>query len=121
MRIHHLAMRTLKLARLESFYAETLGLPVIQRDGARSVWLRAGDAILMIEQAEASEPPIPAMGMDLVAFAVHVDDVERYRRILIENQIETESETAYTIYFRDPDGRRIGISHFPGEKVTIDP
>jgi catechol 2,3-dioxygenase-like lactoylglutathione lyase family enzyme len=118
MRIHHIAMRTRGLAALESFYASVLGLPVVQRDGARSVWLRAGEALLMLEQADDGEPLVPEGTRELVAFAVHKDDAERYRRILETNEVVIEGETAYTIYFRDPDGRRVGLSHFPGQIVS---
>ena len=79
MRIHHIAMRTRQLARLEAFYTQVLGLGVVQRDTSRSVWLRAGDAILMLETAEANEPHAIAAGsMELVAFHVHKDDMARF-------------------------------------------
>src|SRR3954447_20929359 len=115
MRIHHLAMRTRRLVRLESFYTTVLGFSVIHRDGTRSVWLAAGDAIVMLEDADAGEPGIAPGTMELVAFAVGKEDVARHRRILAENNVAVEAETVYTIYFRDPDGRRIALSHFPGE------
>lgn len=114
MRIHHIAMRTKQLARLEPFYADLLGLPVVHRDGTRSVWLRAGDSILMLEEADEGEPTVPLRTMELVAFAVHLDELERYKRLLGAHGVAIEAETAYTVYFRDPDGRRIGLSHFPG-------
>jgi catechol-2,3-dioxygenase len=115
MRIHHIAMRTRQLTALETFYGGVLALPIVQRDGERSVWLRAGEALVMLEEAEDGEPPPPAGGMELLAFNVTVDDLTRFRAVLAENKIAIEAETAYTIYFRDPDGRRIGLSHFPGE------
>jgi catechol 2,3-dioxygenase-like lactoylglutathione lyase family enzyme len=97
-------MRTPDLPRLERFYAGTLGLPVVRRDDGRgSVWLDAGGTVLMLERATREEPSVPAGTRELVAFAV--DDKEAWRARLV-----VEDETAHTLYFRDPDGRRIAVS-----------
>jgi glyoxylase I family protein len=112
MRVHHLAFRTRDLTRLERFYTDALGLSVARRDGERSVWLRAGGTTLMLEQAADDEPEIARGSMDLVAFAIEAPDMDRWRRVLETNAIPIEGQTAFTIYFRDPDGRRIGLSHY---------
>jgi glyoxylase I family protein len=112
MRVHHLAFRTRDLTRLERFYTDALGLSVARRDGERSVWLRAGGTILMLECAEEGEPEVSRGSMELVAFAIDALDVERWRRVLDANGIAVEGETAFTFYFRDPDGRRIALSHY---------
>jgi catechol 2,3-dioxygenase-like lactoylglutathione lyase family enzyme len=112
MRVHHLAFRTRDLTRLERFYTDALGLSVARRDGERSVWLRAGGTTLMLELAEDWEPDLARESMDLVAFGIDAQDVERWRRVLEANAIEIIGETAFTLYFRDPDGRRIGLSHY---------
>jgi glyoxylase I family protein len=112
MRVHHLAFRTRDLTRLERFYTDALGLSVARRDGERSVWLRAGGTTLMIELAEEGEPGVPPGSKDLVAFGVEAEDIDRWRRVLGVNAIPIEGETAFTLYFRDPDGRRIGLSHY---------
>jgi catechol 2,3-dioxygenase-like lactoylglutathione lyase family enzyme len=111
MRIHHLAMRTTDTARLERFYAGVLGLRVVRRDEARdSVWLAAGDAVIMIERAaEEAEPGVPAGTKELLAFAV--DDLSAWRaRVSVEVAIEARTE--HTVYFRDPDGRRLAVSDY---------
>jgi catechol 2,3-dioxygenase-like lactoylglutathione lyase family enzyme len=112
MRIHHLAMRTHDVARLERFYAGLLGFAVSRRDDARgSVWLDAGGAILMLERAGATEACVVAPGsMELVAFAV--DDREAWRARLERAGVVVEDETGHTLYFRDPDGRRVAVSTF---------
>ena len=112
MRVHHLAFRTRDLTRLERFYTDALGLSIARRDGERSVWLRAGGTTLMLEQAEDGEPEIARDSRELVAFGIEAPDVERWRRVLEANGIAIEGETAYTLYVRDPDGRRIGLSHY---------
>ena len=112
MRVHHLAFRTRDLTRLERFYTDALGLSIARRDGERSVWLRAGGTILMLEQAEDGEPDVMPESKELVAFGIEPQDMERWRRVLEVNAIPIEEETGFTIYFRDPDGRRIGLSHY---------
>jgi catechol 2,3-dioxygenase-like lactoylglutathione lyase family enzyme len=105
-RIHHVALRTRDLARLEQFYATVLGLRVVRRDDARgSVWLDVGGTVLMLERAGENEPDVPAGTMDLVAFAV--DDTETWR-----GRVALEAETEHTLYFRDPDGRRVAVSSY---------
>jgi catechol-2,3-dioxygenase len=99
-------MRTRDVARLERFYAGVLGLAVMRRDDARgSVWLDAGGSVLMIERAEAEEPLAAAGTKELLAFAV--DDKEVWRE-----RVAVEAETAHTLYFRDPDGRRVAVSDY---------
>lgn len=108
MKIHHVALRTHDAARLEAFYASTLGLRVVRRDPARgSTWLDAGGAIVMIERAGDGEPPVPPGSLELLAF--RMDDapgeMDRWRA-----RVDVEAETQHTLYFRDPDGRRVAVS-----------
>ena len=106
MRIHHVALRTLDLERLERFYGTVLEFAVLRRDAERgSVWLDAGGAILMLERAEPGEPAISEESKELLAFAV--DDKEAWR-----SRVRVEGETAHTLYFRDPDGRRLAVSSY---------
>jgi glyoxylase I family protein len=117
MRIHHLALRTRRLAELVRFYGRTLGLRRLRTSRAsgrvRSVWLEMGDAILMIERAESSEPRIPRGSLELLAFAVSPTEHARLRSRLERSGIPLDGEpTPFTSYVRDPDGRRVGISHF---------
>ncbi len=110
MRIHHVAFRTRDLPRLESFYADRLGLEVMRRDGSRSVWLRAGDAILMLERAEADEPDVVPGSMEMLALEIRA---EEYAEYIYRFEGKIEAETTHTMYVRDPDGRRVGLSHYP--------
>jgi catechol 2,3-dioxygenase-like lactoylglutathione lyase family enzyme len=112
MRVHHLAFRTRDLVRLERFYTDLLGLTIARRDEERSVWLRAGGTILMLEQIDGDEVCMLGGTRELVAFGIEEADADRWRRTLATNQIAIEEETAFTIYFRDPDGRRIALSHY---------
>ncbi|MDB4941473.1 MAG: Lactoylglutathione lyase [Labilithrix sp.] len=113
MRIHHLAFRTSSLARLERFYVDALGLAVVKRHADRSVWLDAGGAIVMLELREEDEGDASPTSKDLVAFAVPPEDRARITERLAAAGIAVEASTEYTLYVRDPDGRRIGLSSYP--------
>ncbi len=117
LRIHHLALRARDPSLTERFYVSVLGLPLLRRDDARgSVWLDASGVVLMIERAEGDEPSVPDDSKDLVAFAV--DDREVWRRRLGEAGVAIEAETAFTLYFRDPDGRRVAVSVYAFDPGT---
>ncbi len=112
MRLHHLALRTRDVPRLRAFYADVLGLPG-ERASDASVWLRTGGAIVMIEAAGPDEPAVPPGSLELVAFAIDEDEKPAWRARLAARGVVLEAETAFTLYFRDPDGRRVGVSHYP--------
>jgi catechol-2,3-dioxygenase len=116
--LHHLALRTPELERLEEFYVTVLGLRVLRRDRARgSVWLGVGSVVLMLERAAPGEPQVSAGSLDLIAFAAeHADDARgalaSWRARLEDAGVAVEGATEHTLYFRDPDGRRVGVSAF---------
>jgi len=112
MRIHHIALRTRDLSRLQAFYVDALGLAVARHSDA-GVWLQAGDAVLMLERADAAEPGVPAGSLELLAFAVEPGELPAFERRLAARGVAVEARTSFTLYFRDPDGRRVGVSHYP--------
>jgi len=113
MRIHHIALRTGDVVRLERFYAGVLGLPVAARQGARSVWLDADGVFVMLEQAADGEPEIAQGTRELVAFGIEAEKLAGCLGNLASAGVEVEARTEHTHYFRDPDGRRVALSHYP--------
>ncbi|HSY23307.1 MAG TPA: VOC family protein [Polyangiaceae bacterium] len=115
--VHHIAFRSPDVDRLERFYAGVLRLDVVRRNDERgSVWLRAGSTLLMLERADPGEAPALQTrrdSLELVAFAIDARDRASWRERLAEASVSIEAETAHTLYFRDPDGRRIGVSSYP--------
>ena len=111
-RLHHLALRTRDITQVARFYQDWFGLQVVRDMPPRSVWLGLDeDAVLMVEAAGPEEPSIPAGSLELVALRVSVEQRAALRaRLLAAGRLE--AETAHTLYFRDPDGRRIGASSY---------
>jgi catechol 2,3-dioxygenase-like lactoylglutathione lyase family enzyme len=115
MRVHHLAFRTADLERLERFYVDGLGLPVVRRQGGRSVWLSAGETLVMLELSEPGEAPLVVGSKELAAFAVEPSTRASCIERLARAGIAVEESTRFSLYVRDPDGRRIGLSSYPAE------
>ena len=110
--IHHLALRTSDLARLTDFYERAVGLaPAVEKpNGSR--WFALGTAWLMIEQRAVGEPALAPDSMEFLAFTTTPQGKTEALERLAECGVTLEAQTAFTIYFRDPDGRRIGLSHY---------
>jgi len=123
---HHLAIQVHDLGRAEAFYAGLLGLPVIRRwaDDAgapRSVWVGLdGGGFLALERCDepAVAQPFSVPGPQLHVLAVAIDPACRddWEARLVGAGFAKEKETPFTFYVRDPDGNRIGLSHFPHER-----
>lgn len=111
MQLHHLALRTADVDGLVAFYRDVLGLVEARRQ-AHSVWLRLGEAMLMIEQADPAEPGIPPGSMEFFALAVDDAAGAALEARLTAHGVPIEARTAATRYFRDPDGRRVGVSSY---------
>ncbi|BDG07425.1 VOC family protein [Anaeromyxobacter paludicola] len=121
---HHLALQCHDLARCERFYVEVLGLPVLRRwpregGGDRSVWLALGDGFLALERA--AEPPAEsgfrhgAAGLHLLALRIAPGERAAWEARLASAGVEVVHRTRYTLYARDPEGNRVGLSHHPEE------
>jgi catechol 2,3-dioxygenase-like lactoylglutathione lyase family enzyme len=118
--VHHVALAVGNLQAAEAFYVALLGLPLLERkaDAAgrpRSLWLRLGEIILMLERSDA--PATPA-GMNVLALVIAPEE-----RAAWEDRLagRIERRSAHTLYLRDPDGHRIGLSHYPQKDPGADP
>jgi glyoxylase I family protein len=121
--LHHLAVLVVDLARAERFYCDLLGLPVVQRwndeRGAhRSTWVSLGSVFLAIERAGALGPKRAddAPGHHCVALRIGQNERAHWGERLIAAGHPIERESAYSMYFRDPDGNLLALSHYPEER-----
>lgn len=124
---HHLAIQCADLDRAERFYREVLGLEVLRRwprdgGGDRSVWLSMGEGgFVALERAgdRPQEAPPPAAwrdgrpGLHLLALRIAPAERPRWEARLEEAGVPVVHRTRWTIYFHDPEGNRIGLSHHP--------
>ena len=115
MKIHHLALRTHQFAYVLSFYQRVFRLEIVRENPGRSYWLELepGESVLMIEQASANEAPYTPTSFEFLAFSMSPDERFAFREHLRREDVVLEDETEHTLYFRDPDGRRIGVSSYP--------
>lgn len=120
--VHHLAVKVSDLARAEAFYVSVLGLPVLRRwptadgRGERSLWLDVGQGtFLALECAEGTGPTKreDAPGIHLLALAIARDERETWETRLAGAGFPVYQRTDFTLYVRDPEGNRIGLSHWP--------
>lgn len=112
MRLHHLALRTADPDALARWYAARFDLAVWRVEPGRAVWLGLDDAALMIERADAAEPAVPAGSMEFFALRVSPEGRDAFVARCARDGVPVEHRTAFTVYVRDPDGRRVGVSCF---------
>ena len=123
--LHHLAIRVRDLAGAERFYCGVLGLAVSRRWpaadglGERSIWVDTGDgAFLALESvvgdADADvDGDADGDGLHLVALRIGVEDRGAWKERLARAGVAVYHQTRFTIYVRDPEGNRVGLSHHP--------
>ncbi len=119
--LHHLAIQVTDVNTVTAFYRDVLGLKEIHRfhfdDGSlRSIWLAtlpdAGLPFLAIEQL--SDPASKGtQGVSVLAFAIAPADRHRTVTRMVNAGYPLVKETPYTVYFNDPEGNLVGLSHYP--------
>jgi len=106
MQIHHLAIVTRNPERLAAFYAELLGVGPTRRlpeaGEVRAIWFDLEGAILMIERGES------AAGGHVLVFRAAPGSYAAWSAKLASTE-----RTEFTVYGRDPDGNRVGVSSYP--------
>ncbi|MCM2334153.1 MAG: VOC family protein [Anaeromyxobacteraceae bacterium] len=121
--LHHVAIQCADLGACERFYVDVLGLPVERRwpaegGGDRSVWLGLGGAAFLALE-RAAEPPratawrSPEAGLHLVALRIGAGERAAWEARLAAAGVPVAHRTRWTIYVRDPEGNRVGLSHHP--------
>jgi len=115
--LHHVAVRVEDCGRALRFYSELLGLRELrrrERDGiVESVWLDAGGVILMVERTLRGSGAATGSG-HVLAFAV--DDLAAWAARLRAAGQTIDDRTDHTLYTRDPDGHRVGLTVFPASE-----
>lgn len=120
MKIHHLAMGARDLSRVASFYQEFFDLEEVTRheddEGRlRSIWLRLGEGVLMIEKTTDHPRHVEGIGagLFLIAFSLTPEARGALEDRLIAAGHDIVARTPYTSYTHDPEGNRVAMSHYP--------
>src|SRR5258708_482578 len=120
---HHLAIQVQKLEEQAAFYRDVLGLSEMVRhlrpDGSvRSVWIAIPDEGCLALEAVDGEPERSEFRHSrpgLLILALRIERSERAAWIarLTTLGIPVVHQSRWTVYFRDPEGNRIALSHHP--------
>lgn len=118
--LHHVALGASDVELVAGFYRELLGLPERRRrvdaEGRLfSIWLDAGGTVLMIERTSEPIRRVEGVGAGpfLLAVTVAVEERAALERRLEAAGVPIESSTRFSSYFRDPEGNRVAVSHYP--------
>lgn len=111
------------LESMKNFYAGILGLPVIQEEQDKLIFLKAGKSMLLIFdplRTKTNNGSLPAHGTPTppssIHFAMEIEKQEYHacKQLLMDNNIAIEKEVnwnndAKSIYFRDPAGNLVEL------------
>ena len=129
---HHVAIQARDVEGLSRFYREVLGLTELRRwfqddskERLRSIWLACGGGFVAIEQAGVGPLPLekefrsPLPGLHVLALGIRLIE-----RSSVEAQLEAagvviEHRTKWSLFIRDPEGNRLGLTHYPEEPPHV--
>ncbi|HET6280930.1 MAG TPA: VOC family protein [Polyangia bacterium] len=124
--LHHLAIKVRDLPRVEPFYRDLLGLAVIKRwpaaegPGERAIWVDTGDGAFLALEVVASgttaaddDERAAQPGLHLVALRIAATERAAWEQRLAAAGVAVYQRTAFTLYVRDPEGNRVGLSSYP--------
>ena len=129
--VHHVAIAVHDLTTVEAFYTDVLGLPILRRWPVagemhgddrrdRSVWCDlGGGAFLALERAAEGEPTGQSAAADrplgylMIALRITRASRAEWEARLAAAGVAVVHRTDYTLYIADPEGNRVGLSHWP--------
>jgi catechol-2,3-dioxygenase len=111
------------LESMRKFYVEILGLPVIQEEEEKLIFLKAGKTVLLIFdplRTSTNNGKLPNHGAltppSSIHFAMEIEEQEYQpcKELLARNGIAIEKEVKWncntrSIYFRDPSGNLVEL------------
>lgn len=117
------ALYVLDLQAAEEFYTDVLGLTFYSKLEGRHVFLRCGDQMVLLFNAEATAvsaggpkdaPTHGAKGEGHLAFVAMDREIDQWKQHLVEKGVEIEQEIqtggGRSIYFRDPSQNSLEVA-----------
>ncbi len=118
-----IALYVTDLAAAERFYTNIMGLSLYSKVASRHVFLRCGDRMLLLFDAEetvnSGDGPLDApehgmKGAGHIAFAARDSEIDQWKEYLAAHGISIEKEISWekgrSIYFRDPSENSVEIT-----------
>ena len=108
------------LGRMKNFYAGVLGMPVVQEEEDKLIFLQAGKSMLLIfnpDRTSTDNDTLPTHGAATPQSSVHFAmeileaDYERWKELLMENEIAIERgqlEGQCQVAILSRSGRKLG-------------
>lgn len=110
--------------RARRFYESLFGFEAMVHDQRFCAFRVGPDVLLLFTQGGSDQPkqlehgvipPHSTMGAGHFAFAVSEEELNRWRQLLAEREIQVESEVQWerggrSIYFRDPDNNLVELA-----------
>lgn len=99
---------------MRDFYVRVLGLRELRRPREGAVWLDCGGTVLMLEQVDG----VPVedtfrtvrTGLHLLGLGIAAGEREAWEARLATYTVAIVERTRHTLYVRDPEGNRVGLS-----------
>lgn len=127
--VHHIAIQCHDLEGMAGFYSKVLRLrisrtwPDPEGQGDRSVWFSCGTGIIALERCRGTVRPrswrSEEPGLHLLALQIFLHNRDKWYAWFEHWGVPVVLETAWTMYIEDPEGNRIGLSHFPEEAEAV--
>lgn len=105
--------------RAAEFYADVMGMKLLDREPGRSLFFRAGESVVLLFDAEETSkggklPPHGAKGSIHTCFRVPADEYEAWKEHLGSSGVRVFNEIEWlrgrSFYFRDPEGNLLEIA-----------
>jgi catechol 2,3-dioxygenase-like lactoylglutathione lyase family enzyme len=117
MKIHHVAIFARHVEKTAAWYRAFLGAPEKTRhqdaQGLRSIWLQLSHGVILMVERWPFDDDDPQKSDSLVAFAIEKNARTTWMEKARTMGCTVEDQTPFSFYVRDPEGRTLGLSHFP--------
>ena len=116
------------LASMKKFYTDVIGLPLVNEENGKFIFLKAGKSMLLIfnpDRTRIHNENLPPHGADTPPSSIHfameikTNDYYEWKELLATKNIKIEKEVSWksgsrSLYFRDPAGNLVELIT-PGE------